>query len=326
MTKQKITVTQGQLVTLTNNEVDKFLQHSLNIHNQYQFNQNIKKNLDHKSVVLHSDFSENYATKYHTEIQSLHYDGSRSLLTLHTNAYYMLSPKSNEIDLVKFCSISEDVRHTAPAVFAHLEPLLKRFQELGVKKMFIFTDGPTAQYRNKTAFALIYLFAEKYGFETFVWNFWESGHGKGIIDGLGGTLKSKADKKVAQGFDVINVNTFIDAVKDVRIEVSEIKSERIDEIQSMIPVNLHPAVGTFQIHQIIWKSAEKDILYLRKRSGIHVNNFTPCILCNLKSPKFSPTEKKETKKPPKKNYNSDMETSNTKTQKKVHWVQIILKL
>ena len=45
MTKQKITVTQGQLVTLTNNEVDKFLQHSLNIHNQYQFNQNIKKNL-----------------------------------------------------------------------------------------------------------------------------------------------------------------------------------------------------------------------------------------------------------------------------------------
>lgn len=300
MTKKKITVTQGNLVSITNNEIDKFLNHLFNIHNQYQYNQNIKKNLDHETVVLHSDFSENYATKCHTEVQSLHYGGSRSLLTLHTNAYYVLCPESNTVDIVKFCTISEDVRHTAPAVFAHLKPLFKKFQELGIKNLFIFTDGPTAQYRNKTVFALICIFAEKYGFKTVVWNFWESGHGKGIIDGLGGTLKLKADNKVAQGFDISNASTFINAVKDVKIDVSEIKSEHIDEVQSMIPINLFPAKDTFQVHQILWKSEESNILYLRKRSCNHVNSFTSCVLCDLKSPKFCPTEKVKTKKTSKK--------------------------
>lgn len=300
MTKQKFTVTQENLVSLTNNEIPKFLDHLQNIHNQYQFNKKIKQNLDHKTVVLHSDFSENYATKCNTEIQALHYGGSRSLLTLHTNAYYILCPKTNNVTLFKFCTISEDVRHTAPAVFAHLEPLFKKFKELKITTIQIFTDGPTAQYRNKTSFGLICILAEKYEFEKVIWNYWESGHGKGIIDGLGGTLKSKADNKVAQGLDITNAETFIRAVQDVKIDVSEIKSESIDEVQQLVPTNLFPAAGTFQVHQIIWKSEEKKILYLRKRSCNHVSDYTPCNFCDLKTPRFCPTEKAETKNIPQK--------------------------
>ena len=77
--------------------------------------------------------------------------------------------------------------------------------------------------QHNTAFALISIYAKKYNFEKVIWNFWESGHGKGIIDGLGGTLKSKADNKVAQGFDITNAESFMHAVKDVKIIVSEIK-------------------------------------------------------------------------------------------------------
>ena len=144
MGNQKIVETQERILSITNNEIPIFLEHLLNIHNQYMFNQKIKQCLDKQTIVLHSDFSENYATKCHTEIQALHYGGSRTLLTIHTNAYYIL--QSDKVDVVKFCTVSEDVRHTAPAVFAHLEPLFKKFAELNIKILHISTDGRTAQY------------------------------------------------------------------------------------------------------------------------------------------------------------------------------------
>lgn len=79
---------------------------------------------------------------------------------------------------MKFTSVSEDVRHTAPAVFAHLRPRFQKFKDAGIKHLHIFTDGPTAQYKNKSAFSLIRVFAKLYEFETVTWHFWESGHGK----------------------------------------------------------------------------------------------------------------------------------------------------
>lgn len=47
----------------TNKEIGAFLQHLYNIHNQFQFIKKIKENIVAKTVVLRSDFSENYATK-----------------------------------------------------------------------------------------------------------------------------------------------------------------------------------------------------------------------------------------------------------------------
>lgn len=313
MTKRKIIETQEKIVALTNQEIPGFLQHLHNIHNQAQYNKHIKKNLNSETVVLHSDFSENYATKCHTEIQALHYGGSRTLLTLHTNAYYILD--RDKVNLYKICTISEDVRHTSPAVFAHLEPIFQKFKEAAIKVLQIFTDGPTTQYRNKTSFALICHFAKLYGFETVVWNFWESGHGKGIIDGLGGTLKSKADNKVGQGSDITDVKSFIEAVKDVKIDLLEVKSESIDEVNKIIPEHLTAATGTFQIHQIIWKSNNGDNLYLRKRSCMHNDNFSPCSMCDLTVPAYCPTEIVPKKKLARKTNTSSEKMKKTKTVK-----------
>lgn len=291
MVKDKIFETQENIVAITNDKIPDFLEHLHNISNQHCFYKKIKTNLDSKTAVLHSDFSENYATKCYTEVQALHFGGSRALLTIHTNAYYILDPVSKKIDLGKFCTISEDFRHTAPAIFANLKPLLQSFQDLGIKTLYIFTDGPTGQYKNKTNFFLLCNFAKEYGFEKVIWNYFESGDGKGPIDGFGATLKSKADSKVGQGFDITNAESFINAVKDVNINLLEIKADEINTVEKIVSNGgkLKAATGTLKIHLIIWKSKNEDVLYLRKRSCIHCEDFTPCSKCDLETPVYHPT-------------------------------------
>ena len=105
---------------------------------------------------------------------------------------------------------------------------------------------------------------------------------------------------MAQGADITSAKSFIDAVKEVKIDLLEIKSDNIDAVQKTIPEKLVPAAGTFLIHQIIWKRDDMDNLYLRKRSCAHNNNFSPCKVCDLEVPIYNPTAitpaKKSTKK------------------------------
>jgi hypothetical protein len=44
----------------------------------------MKSGLTTTDVLFHVDFAENYATKYATEIQSIHFGGNQNQVTLHT--------------------------------------------------------------------------------------------------------------------------------------------------------------------------------------------------------------------------------------------------
>ena len=44
------------------------------------------------------------------------------------------------------------------------------------------------------------------------WNFFAAGHGKGIPDAVGGTLKRTADRKVMEGCDILSSGDFIRVV------------------------------------------------------------------------------------------------------------------
>jgi len=61
----------------------------------------LKGRLREDEVLIHCDFNENYAMKYASEIQSVHFGESRKQLTLHTyqiyykkNAYHNLTSQS----------------------------------------------------------------------------------------------------------------------------------------------------------------------------------------------------------------------------------------
>lgn len=85
---------------------------------------------------------------------------ARMLLTLHTSVYYILNPPTMKIECQNVCSVSEDSRHFALAVSAHLKPILQQPENAGIKYLHIFTDGPTAKYKNKTMFFFHLLFRQ----------------------------------------------------------------------------------------------------------------------------------------------------------------------
>lgn len=71
-----------------------------------------------------------------------------------------------------------------------------------------FSDGPTTQYRQKGNFHLASQKPKQFGFKNITWNFFESGHGKGIPDAIGGALKRSADLQIKYGKDIMTAQQF----------------------------------------------------------------------------------------------------------------------
>ena len=146
----------------TRNLVNKFLfeilpiymEHVATNYHQKKAIKKLKENLSENEILLHVDFAENYSCKYATEIQSIHFGGNRSQVSLHTGVAY-LKP-----DLKKsFCTISEDLQHNPDAIFCHLEPILQTYSNEN-KSLHFLSDSPSTQYRNRYMF---YIMLKKFG-------------------------------------------------------------------------------------------------------------------------------------------------------------------
>jgi len=109
---------------------------------------------------------ENYAMKYESEIQSVHFGAARSQISLHTGVMYFRANKEHsdgesskkfDVRSTSFCSVSDSLRHDPAAIWAHLMPLLELIKERhpSVDTVHFQSDGPTTQYRNKKNFCLL---------------------------------------------------------------------------------------------------------------------------------------------------------------------------
>ena len=68
---------------------------------------------------------------------------------------------------------------------------------LNLKKVYYFTDGAAAQYKNKKNFVNLAFHVKDYMIEA-EWHFFATAHGKGAPDGIGGTLKRQAARASLQ--------------------------------------------------------------------------------------------------------------------------------
>ena len=122
--KVEITQELGDLIDEFEHDLERYARHSYNIRHQFQAYRKYKQCLTDKMCVIHIDFSENYVCKYGSgEIQSVHFGGSHKQATLHTGMLY--TSKTCE----SFCSISDCTRHDPPAIWAHLNPILREVRK-----------------------------------------------------------------------------------------------------------------------------------------------------------------------------------------------------
>nr|CAI5826632.1 unnamed protein product [Callosobruchus analis] len=248
--KETVQVLPRDLILKLEVELRTFFRHAFNIVHQYNSIKRLKQSLTEKDVIVHMDFSENFATKYNKEIQAFHFGGSRTQISLHTVVLYLKDSTSSH------CTISSNLSHGVGAIWAHLKPVLATLPST-IENIHFLSDGPVTQYRNKSMFYFLGCkLDEMYPNVTrFTWNYHEAGHGKGAPDGVGATCKRMADDVIARGGDISDIKKFAAVVRErcPSIHVSVIEEEEIDQINAIISessLELVAFKGTLSVHQV----------------------------------------------------------------------------
>lgn len=237
--------------------LDKFRKHTFNCCSQYKYFRQRRDEMNDTECIVHVDFSENAVCKMREEVQGMHFGASKKQITLHTGVKYM----KDKIET--FCIVSDSLDHDAGAIWAHLKPTLTKLREdhSNVKHIEVFSDGPVMQYRQKSNFYLLSTEISKLGFKTAKWSFFETSHGMGVPDAIGGSLKRTANSKVRYGEDIPDASVFVQKLQNSKVDVSLVtEKEILDQKKKLLNKELNHIPGPFQIHQVIVQPPRK-ILY-----------------------------------------------------------------
>jgi hypothetical protein len=63
---------------------------------------------------------------------------------------------------------------------------------MGHSSALLWSDGPAAQFKNRFMMAFLKILRTRYNLQMLLWNFFAPMHGKGAVDGVGGTAKRLA--------------------------------------------------------------------------------------------------------------------------------------
>lgn len=254
-TKQEQQGIVNKLISEFETEIVKFKLHYYNWKEQQRQYRQCVNSLKDGEIVILCDFSENYECKYSKEIQATHFGASKNSITIHTGAIFFKDKFQT------FATLSDSTCHEPDAIWAHLLPILKHAKEkYPINVIHFFSDGPTSQYRQKKNFYLLNLFTEKLKLKYSTWSFSESGHGKSVADGVGGSVKRQLDRKVAYGYDITNATDAYNVLQNVMktTKCFFVHDNDIKNIGKLIPSNVTAVSGTMKLHQII--STQKNII------------------------------------------------------------------
>lgn len=115
---------------------------------------------------------------------------------------------SNELQHLSYAVVSNQLEHDKQSVYVFnkkiIEDLKRRLpKDVVVQQIHYWTDGCGAQFKNK--YTLSNLLYHQQDFDCKAdWNFFETAHGKGPVDGIGGLVKRCVWRCTMQGKDVPN--------------------------------------------------------------------------------------------------------------------------
>lgn len=147
-----------------------------------------KENLKEGEILIQTDFAENYTIRYHSEVMEKHWTSVPGVVILTAVIYY----KESGVLKHKSYAVASDVStNTTLEMVYLLEGILIDLRNSGIyfgKHVYLWTDGATKHFKNRFAMCFLTKFEDMYG-SPIVWNFNESYHGKGPMDGIGAVVK-----------------------------------------------------------------------------------------------------------------------------------------
>jgi hypothetical protein len=195
----------------------------------------LKQQLLQTEAVLQEDFSENFTIKYQNEVQSAHW--ANHGITLFTAVL-------NTIDSThSYVLVTDDLKHDKGAVACFKKIILEHAQGVigqPIENLRIFTDGCVGQFKTRYTLSIV-LTPEKLHqqIKKVDWSFFATSHGKGPVDGVGGTVKRAVWRRILRGQVVVNfAKDFADvatsACPGIHVhyvdaeEVASVRQERLD--------------------------------------------------------------------------------------------------
>lgn len=188
--------TANEFVEIFCDDLKVLLRHDFIAKQQSTFMTHTKENLSESEVAVVCDFSENYSFVLQDEAQSYHWNSAQA--TVHPFVIYYR--EENNVRHFSFVIISDCLQHNTVAVHLFQKKLinfLKSKFKNGLTKIFYFSDGSAAQYKNKKNFLNLCCHERDFGIHA-EWHFSATAHGKGPCDGVGGTVKREAARKSLQ--------------------------------------------------------------------------------------------------------------------------------
>lgn len=155
-----------------------------------------------------------------------------------------------------FALISDSLDHDKITVNCYMTNLLFEMKNIypELKEVHIFSDGAASQFKNKFVCKLLCVLKEKLQLDL-MWHFFATSHGKGAVDGIGGSIKRKALNMVkARRAPITNAQSFDCATKDTdKIKVMHISEEQItktseDNKLTAVWENVPGVPGTLSFH------------------------------------------------------------------------------
>ena len=148
-------------------------------------------------------------------------------------------------------------------------------RHLSLSKVILWSDGCAAQFRSRFVFKLLSNYRSDLSIE---WHYNEAHHGKGPMDGIGGTIKNVVFRQVKCGKIIVNsakdfcdaANSFVPSITSLFQKEKDLLCEPEDiEKSSSIP-------ATLQIHKLV--------RYIRSEGGATIDFY---FLSNRNEPCYS---------------------------------------
>ncbi|XP_030827949.1 uncharacterized protein LOC115928135 [Strongylocentrotus purpuratus] len=174
---------------------------------------------DTHSALLQVDFSENFTCVAQDEVQSAHWNQRQ--VSLFTAALWYSGSLHSHI------LASDDLTHSKETIIAYLDVLLGYLPDT-VTSISIWSDGPASQFKNRFVAAALCTLQEAHKIQI-KWNFFSTSHGKGPVDGIGGSAKRFVMQRVLSRQDIVaDASSFVLAASFMEnVCVTEVKSTEI---------------------------------------------------------------------------------------------------
>ena len=211
ITKSKIEVSFKDAIEMLKDELVVLKEHIHIKRRQVSAYQDMKASLGPNDLMVQVDFAESYKNDQQDAIQSAYF--GNQCFSIFTACCYV-----NVEGVIKNQSVvilTERSEHDRVASMSCLQKVVEEIELKNGKSyenLYVWSDGMGAQFRSRFVFQILAcaIFQDKH----LVWCYNESHHGKGPMDGVGGTVKNIIFRKVKSGkFVILSPQEFAEAVK-----------------------------------------------------------------------------------------------------------------